>query len=58
MSGFVDLESSLFNGAVACVICYLAVLVRERLGYDDSPDAVGTRGIGGVRGRISTGFFA
>jgi ammonium transporter, Amt family len=57
-SGFVGLESSLVIGGVAGVICYLAVLAKDRLGYDDSLDVVGIHGVGGVWGTIATGLFA
>src|SRR3546814_9556946 len=43
-------------GAVASVLCYYAVAVlKPRLGYDDSLDAFGIHGIGGMIGAIGTG---
>jgi Amt family ammonium transporter len=42
-------------GAVAAVVCYLAVSVlKPKLGYDDSLDAFGIHGIGGIVGAIGT----
>ena len=42
-------------GAVAAVLCYLAVSVlKPKLGYDDSLDAFGIHGIGGIVGAIGT----
>ena len=42
-------------GAVAAVVCYLAVSVlKPKLGYDDSFDAFGIHGIGGIVGAIGT----
>ncbi|HVJ02008.1 MAG TPA: ammonium transporter [Sphingomonas sp.] len=42
-------------GAVASVICFFAVtVVKPRLGYDDSLDAFGIHGIGGIVGAIGT----
>ncbi len=38
--------------------CYSAVLLKERLGYDDSLDAFGVHGVGGFLGAILTGVFA
>ncbi len=57
-SGFVGAGSALIIGAVAGVICYLAVLSKDRLGYDDSLDVVGIHGVGGVWGTLATGLFA
>jgi Amt family ammonium transporter len=42
-------------GAVTAVVCYLAVAkLRPRLGYDDSLDAFGIHGVGGIVGAIGT----
>ncbi len=44
-------------GAVASVVCYLAVAVlKPRLGYDDALDAFGIHGIGGMIGALGTGI--
>ncbi|MEJ6594038.1 ammonium transporter [Parasphingorhabdus sp.] len=44
-------------GAVASLICYYAVsFLKPRLGYDDSLDAFGIHGIGGMVGAIGTGI--
>ncbi len=44
-------------GAVASVVCFYAVsVVKPRLGYDDSLDAFGIHGIGGMVGAIGTGI--
>lgn len=56
--GFVGPGAALIIGAVAGVICYFAVLSKERLGYDDSLDVVGIHGVGGVWGTLATGLFA
>jgi len=57
-SGYVGPISSVILGAVAGVVCYLAVLAKSKLGYDDSLDVVGVHGIGGTWGAIATGLFA
>jgi len=57
-SGYVGPVSSVILGAVAGVVCYLAVLAKARLGYDDSLDVVGVHGVGGAWGAIATGLFA
>ncbi len=56
--GYVDTNAALAIGAVAGVICYVAVLSKEKLGYDDSLDVVGIHGVGGVWGTLATGLFA
>ena len=45
-------------GAVAGVVCALAVGLKYRFGYDDSLDVVGVHGIGGTWGALATGIFA
>jgi len=57
-SGFVGPLSSIAIGAGAGVFCYMACLVKSRLGYDDSLDAFGIHGIGGTWGALATGLFA
>ena len=58
-AGFVDIKSSLVIGAVAGLICYLAVAkVKKVMSYDDSLDVFGIHGIGGTWGIIATGLFA
>lgn len=44
-------------GMVAAVVCYVFVaIVKPRLGYDDSLDAFGIHGVGGIVGAIGTGI--
>jgi Amt family ammonium transporter len=44
-------------GAVASVLCYFAVAkLKPAFGYDDSLDAFGIHGIGGMIGAIGTGI--
>jgi Amt family ammonium transporter len=45
-------------GAIAGVVCALAVGLKYKLGYDDSLDVVGVHLVGGLWGTISVGFFA
>jgi len=48
---------ALVLGAVASVVCYFAVAkLKPALGYDDSLDAFGIHGIGGMVGAIGTGI--
>lgn len=40
------------------MICYGGILLKTRLGYDDSLDVVGIHGLGGTWGALATGLFA
>jgi Amt family ammonium transporter len=45
-------------GAIAGVLCALAVGLKYRLGYDDSLDVVGVHLVGGLWGTLAVGLFA
>ncbi len=57
-SGFVGPLSSIAIGIGAGVLCYMAVVLKNRFGYDDALDAFGIHGVGGSWGAIATGLFA
>ncbi len=58
-SGFVLPGPSLIIGLVAGVGCFwTATTMKHLLGYDDSLDAFGVHGIGGIIGALLTGVFA
>lgn len=57
-SGFVGPVSAILIGFLAGMICYFAVNIKNRLGYDDSLDVVGVHGVGGTWGALATGLFA
>jgi Amt family ammonium transporter len=57
-AGFVQPGAALIMGAAAGVVCYLGVLMKAKLKYDDSLDAFGVHGIGGTFGALMTGVFA
>jgi Amt family ammonium transporter len=57
-SGFVAPMPSLIIGLVAGSLCYAAINMKNRFGYDDSLDVVGVHGIGGTWGALATGLFA
>jgi Amt family ammonium transporter len=57
-SGFVGPLSAILIGGVAGMLCYGGVLLKSRLGYDDSLDVVGIHGLGGTWGALATGLFA
>jgi len=57
-AGFVTPSASLVIGGVSGVLCYLAIIIKGHLGYDDSLDAFGVHGVGGTWGALATGVFA
>ena len=58
-SGFVTPMSALIIGLSAGVLCYFSVSVlKAKLGYDDSLDAFGCHGVGGIWGVLAIGLFA
>ena len=56
--GFVGPVSSIIIGGVAGVLCFGGVMVKSKLGYDDSLDVVGIHCLGGIWGALATGLFA
>jgi Amt family ammonium transporter len=49
---------AIFVGAIAGVLCALAVGLKYKLGYDDSLDVVGVHLVGGLWGTLAVGLFA
>ena len=57
--GFVGPIDAIWIGIGVSVICYFFVaVVKNRFGYDDSLDAFGVHGIGGIWGALATGLWA
>src|SRR5690606_19978442 len=57
-AGNVGPFGAIILGAIASVVCFLFVtVVKPKLGYDDSLDAFGIHGIGGIVGAIGTGVL-
>jgi ammonium transporter, Amt family len=58
-AGFVGVLPAIAIGIGVSIFCFLMVaVVKPRLGYDDSLDAFGVHGIGGIWGALATGLFA
>jgi len=58
-SGFVGPTPAVVIGLVAGGVCFFAATSLKRaLGYDDSLDAFGVHGVGGIVGALLTGVFA
>ena len=57
--GFVNPMNAIFIGILVALFCYIAVvMLKSWLGYDDSLDAFGVHGVGGIWGTLATGLFA
>ena len=57
-SGFVGVMGALAIGVGAGVICYFAVILRNKTQLDDALDVFAVHGMGGMWGAIATGIFA
>ena len=58
-AGYVEPWAAMVIGLAAGLICYWAsVVVKTKLGYDDSLDVFGVHGVGGIVGTILAGVFA
>ncbi len=58
-AGFVGVSGAMIIGLLVSIICYFMVsVVKPKLGYDDSLDAFGVHGVGGIFGAIITGVLA
>ncbi|MCG9876598.1 MAG: ammonium transporter [Leptospiraceae bacterium] len=57
-AGTTEPMGAIIMGLIVSPICYGAILMKNKLGYDDSLDAFGIHGVGGALGAILTGVFA
>jgi Amt family ammonium transporter len=58
-SGFVGPVGAIVIGVAAGIVCYWGVTgLKHMFGYDDSLDAFGVHGVGGIVGALLTGVFA
>ena len=56
-AGVVQPSGAIVLGALAALICYMAIQLKNKLGYDDSLDAFGIHGVGGIVGALLLVFF-
>lgn len=56
-AGVVQPFGAFMLGIFASVFCYMAIIAKNKLGYDDSLDAFGIHGVGGIVGAILLTFF-
>lgn len=58
-AGFVSALDAVWIGIGSSIVCYIFVaFIKPRLGYDDTLDAFGVHGIGGIWGALATGLWA
>jgi Amt family ammonium transporter len=57
-AGFVGGLAPIMIGAAAGVVCFLAISLKNKFGYDDSLDVVGVHLVGGIVGSLLLAFFA
>lgn len=57
-AGFVPLWAAAIIGITSGLVCYFAVHLKNKLGWDDALDVWGVHGVGGVLGTILLGVFA
>lgn len=57
-AGYVSTSSAAIIGIAAGVVCYFAVSLKNKLGWDDALDVWGVHGVGGTLGVILLGLFA
>jgi len=56
-AGYVTTSSAVLIGIVAGAVCYFAVALKNKLGWDDALDVWGVHGVGGMIGIILLGVF-
>ena len=58
-AGFVGVLGAVAIGVVVALVCFFMVsVIKHKYGYDDTLDAFGVHGIGGILGALLTGFLA
>ena len=58
-AGSVDIAGAFCIGIITSAACfYMVAVIKPKLGYDDTLDAFGVHGMGGIIGSILTGVFA
>jgi Amt family ammonium transporter len=57
-AGFVTPLGAMGIGFLVCVVCYGAIMLKSKFGYDDSLDVFGVHGVGGMFGALAVGLLA
>lgn len=56
-AGVVQPIGAIGLATLAAIVCYMAIMLKNKLGYDDTLDAFGVHGIGGIVGALFLTFF-
>ncbi|MBI4402088.1 MAG: ammonium transporter [Nitrospirae bacterium] len=57
-AGYIDPFSAMLIGLATGPLCYAGIIMRNKIGYDDSLDVLGIHGVGGIVGILAAGLFA
>jgi len=57
-AGYLGPLSAMLVGIAAGLSCYLVIVWKGKIGYDDTLDVVGIHGVGGIVGMLATGLLA
>lgn len=58
-AGYVGIGMAVIIGVLASVVCFISVaIIKPKFNYDDSLDAFGVHGVGGILGTLALGLFA
>ncbi len=57
-AGYITYEMAFVTGILASIVCYAAVKLKNKMGWDDALDVWGVHGVGGLLGTILLGLMA
>lgn len=57
-AGYVTIPSAIIIGCLSSIVCYCAVNLKTRMGWDDALDVWAVHGVGGMLGTVCLGIFA
>lgn len=57
-AGYVTIQTAVIIGITSGIVCYIAINIKNKLGWDDALDVWGVHGVGGILGVILLGVFA
>jgi ammonium transporter, Amt family len=57
-AGYISTPAAVIVGTLAGIVCYYAIWVKNKAGWDDALDVWGVHGVGGVLGTLMVGIFA
>lgn len=57
-SGFISISTACLIGIISALVCYFAIVLKNKMQWDDALDVWGVHGVGGFTGVILLGVFA